>query len=235
MVDKQGAAETAKEFLRSETSGVLSTQSRVLDGYPFGSVVPYCLDTDGYPVILISHIAQHTRNIEKNSKVSLTVTEAGVDDVQTGARLTWVGDAEKTSDPDSISRYYRFFPESRDYHKTHNFEFYRIIPVRSRYIGGFGDIHWLENHLMVEANPLAGEVEESVVTHMNQDHQDSIRTYCRQFDIDVPEGIQPEMSGVDPSGFYLKVGKRVVRIPFAERVETVADIRRLLVQMVRAA
>ncbi|MCL6271398.1 pyridoxamine 5'-phosphate oxidase family protein [Sansalvadorimonas sp. 2012CJ34-2] len=235
MVDKQTSAKQAREFLRSETSGVLSTQSRVLEGYPFGSVVPFCLDADGYPVILISNLAQHTRNISKNSKVSLTVTQSYVDDVQTGARLTWVGDAEKITDAVSINRYYSFFPESCDYHKTHDFEFYRIVPVRSRYIGGFGDIHWLDNSLTAEANPFAGEVEESVISHMNLDHQEALQTYCCQFEIKVPEGVLPKMAGVDPFGFYVRVGKRIVRMTFSGTAKTAGDIRQFLVKMARAA
>ena len=235
MSDKSASASQAREFLRTEHSGVLSTQSRVLEGYPFGSVVPYCLDSDGYPVILISSLAQHTRNIAKNTKVSLTVAQSGVDDVQAGARLTWVGDAEPITDEAAIQRYYRFFPESRGYHNTHNFDFYRIVPVRSRYIGGFGDIHWLENALIAEANPFAGSVEEGVVSHMNEDHASALKTYCLRAGVQWSEDVPPVMAGVDPFGMNIQMGRRVVRIPFIEKAQTSTDIRRLLVAMAKAA
>ncbi|MTI15447.1 HugZ family pyridoxamine 5'-phosphate oxidase [Sansalvadorimonas verongulae] len=235
MSDRTVSARDAREFLRTEYSGVLSTQSRVLEGYPFGSVVPYCLDGDGYPVILISSLAQHTRNIAKNTKVSLIVAQSNMDDVQTGARLTWVGDAEQITDEAAIQRYYNYFPESRGYHNTHNFDFYRIVPVRNRYIGGFGDIHWLENDLIVEANPFAGFVEEGVVNHMNEDHGDAIFKYCAQAGIELPEGITPEMAGVDPYGFMVRIDKRLVRIPFEHKAESAGDIRQFLVAMAKAA
>ncbi|WP_281647565.1 DUF2470 domain-containing protein [Parendozoicomonas sp. Alg238-R29] len=235
MSDKKISAQHAREFLRTEYSGVLSTQSRVLEGYPFGSVVPYCLDADGYPVILISTLAQHTRNIARNTKVSLTIAQSGMDDVQTGARLTWVGDAEQITNEASINRYYSFFPESRGYHKTHDFSFYRIVPVRNRYIGGFGDIHWLENDLIAEANPFAGNVEEGVITHMNEDHSDAIQKYCHQASVALPESATPEMAGVDPYGFMIRIEKRLVRIPFEQKAESAGDIRQFLIAMAKAA
>ena len=235
MSDKTLSAKQAREFLRTEYHGVLSTQSRVLDGYPFGSVVPYCLDGDGFPVILISTLAQHTRNIHKNSKVSLTIAQSGMDDVQTGARLTWVGNAETIADEAVMERYYQYFPEARGYHKTHDFNFYRIVPVRNRYIGGFGDIHWLENELIVEPNPFAGSVEHGVVTHMNDDHGDAIRKYCVEAGVAVPEGCKPQMTGVDPLGMNIRLDQKIVRIPFAEKAESAGDIRRILVAMAKAA
>ena len=235
MSDKTVSARDAREFLRAEYSGVLSTQSRVLEGYPFGSVVPYCLDGDGYPVILISTLAQHTRNIAKNTKVSLIVAQSDRDDVQTGARLTWVGDAEQVTDEAAMTRYYNYFPESRGYHNTHDFSFYRIVPVRNRYIGGFGDIHWLSNDMIAEANPFAGSVEEGVVSHMNEDHGDAIRTYCVQAGVELPEDVAPEMAGVDPYGFMIRIQKRLVRIPFERKAESAGDIRQFLIAMAKAA
>lgn len=59
------AAKHARELLLKEYRGVLSTLSKAMPGFPFGSVVPYCLDEQGRPLILISRIAQHTHNLQK--------------------------------------------------------------------------------------------------------------------------------------------------------------------------
>ncbi len=59
------AAKHARELLLKEYRGVLSTHSKSMPGFPFGSVVPYCLDEQGRPLILISRIAQHTHNLQK--------------------------------------------------------------------------------------------------------------------------------------------------------------------------
>jgi len=77
----------ARKFLRSTHSGILSTHSARFDGYPFGSVAPFVLDHHCQPVILISTLAEHTKNIALNPKVSLLVF-AGAEDLQANARLT---------------------------------------------------------------------------------------------------------------------------------------------------
>ncbi|WP_461535576.1 HugZ family pyridoxamine 5'-phosphate oxidase [Spongorhabdus nitratireducens] len=231
-------APEARGLLLSEYQGVLATQSRVLPGYPFGSVTPYCLDQNGQPIILISSLAQHTRNIDKDPKVSLTLTESNVDDAQTGARLTWVGDAHKVEGDDAeavAERYYRFFPHSKGYHKTHSFAFYRIEAVRARYIGGFGRIHWVSKDDISGENPFFGDVEAGMVNHMNEDHQDALVKYCIQNGVEVPEGVQPLMAGIDSEGIHLLIERRLVRIAFETPVTTPGEARQALVAMARAA
>ena len=48
------AIKHARELLLKEYHGVLSTHSKAMPGFPFGSVVPYCLDAQGRPLLLIS-------------------------------------------------------------------------------------------------------------------------------------------------------------------------------------
>jgi putative heme iron utilization protein len=79
----------ARGLLLEAKAGVLSTLSRDVPGFPFGSVVPHCLDRGGLPLTLIADIAQHTKNLLADPRASLTVTEAAEDgDVQAQARLT---------------------------------------------------------------------------------------------------------------------------------------------------
>jgi putative heme iron utilization protein len=63
----------ARSLLLAAKAGILSTLSLDVPGFPFGSVVPYCLDRGGVPLILIADIAQHTRNLLADPRVSLTV------------------------------------------------------------------------------------------------------------------------------------------------------------------
>src|SRR6266436_9447840 len=84
----------ARRLLNHQSVGVLSTHSIDVEGYPFGSIAPYALNYESEPTILISDIAQHTRNIKRNNKVSLTVFDQCADDPQASSRLTWLGDAK---------------------------------------------------------------------------------------------------------------------------------------------
>ena len=232
MSSKTDAAQSARRLLLNEYHGILSTHSHDVPGYPFGSVMPYCLDGEGQPVILISRIAQHTRNIQNNPKVSLIVSESGINDVHQGGRLTWMGDAEKISDTQPVAhRYYSFFPQSRNYHKTHDFDFYRINLVRARFIGGFGEIFWVKNDLLKQPNPFFGEAEASILDHMNADHADALLRYCNRANIPVPAAVKPVMAGIDSDGMHLLLKDRVVRIPFPEPVNTPAEVRKTLIKM----
>ncbi|PCJ47790.1 MAG: heme iron utilization protein [Moraxellaceae bacterium] len=226
----------AKSLLLSEYHGVLSTHSVDVAGFPFGSVAPYCLDSEGRAVILISSIAQHTKNIQANNKVSLIVTEGAVDDVHTAARLTLLAEAVKVSDADEDTkeRYYQFFPPARDYHSQHNFHFYRLNTVKARYIGGFGKIHWVPASDLLHQVAFAGEEEQRMVTHMNKDHGAAIQKYCVDYNIATKNRVDPVMVGVDCQGCHIRVGERVTRINFSEPALDAMAVRERLVAMARA-
>jgi heme oxygenase (biliverdin-IX-beta and delta-forming) len=228
-------AKEARTLLLSEYQAILSTHSVDVDGYPFGSVVPYCLNEDGKPIILISSIAQHTKNILSDARVSLIATESGADDLQTVGRITYIGNAEKLDDDDnnSMERYYRYFPQSRDYHKTHDFDFYFIQLVRVRFIGGFGQIYWLEKDNFLLDNPFSFDEEKRMIDHMNTDHLETIKYYCDSNEIQYSSDDMPIMIGIDSEGFNLRLGVRIYRINFKVSVMTTVEVRETLVEMAK--
>ena len=233
----ESAAFDARSLILNEYRGVLSTHSDDLPGYPFGSIVPYCLDGEGRPVMLITKIAQHTKNIQSDPKVSLIISQSDVDDTHTSARVTWVGDAELIKEPEVISeRYYSYFPQAKAYdkqgiHKVYNFDFYRINLTKARYIGGFGKAVWVRNELISRKNPLFGEVEAKIVNHMNEDHLDAIKTYCETAGIEIPNGKTPRLAGVNGEGIHVIMGRRIVFIRFPEAVTNASEARQQLVAM----
>ncbi|MBH3427859.1 HugZ family protein [Pseudomonas alkylphenolica] len=227
-------AQQARELLLKEYRGVLSTHSKSMPGFPFGSVVPYCLDAEGNPLILISRIAQHTHNLQKDPKCSLLVGEREAEDVQAVGRLTVLAEAHKLDDPAAIEaaaeRYYRYFPESSSYHKAHDFDFWVLKPVRHRYIGGFGAIHWVD-HLSL-ANPFAGKAELSMIEHMNSDHASAIEHYVQLSGL--PQGVPAQLVGIDSEGMHLRIGQGVHWLPFAVPCNTPIQVREALVFLARA-
>ncbi len=190
---KEETGAEARALLSAAYQGVLSTHSQDMPGFPFGSVAPYCLDADGCPLLLISDIAQHTKNLRADARCSFIVMQGG-EDIQAGARLTLVGDCRPLP-PENVeaaaARYYRYFPEARDFHRTHDFHFFRLVPARCRYIGGFGRIHWLAADAVLRANPFTAEREAGIVGHMNDDHADALRHYCQQAGIVLPAEVAP--------------------------------------------
>lgn len=235
MTDIKEKAVAARDLFLQEYQGILCTNSVEMPGYPFGSVVPYCLNNEGMPVILISNIAQHTKNIKQDSKVSLFATEGTPDDMQTVGRVTFIGDAKILSEDriDWINRYYEYFPQSRDYHKTHDFYFYTIELKRVRFIGGFGQIYWIEKEDFITPNPFSFEQEQHMVQHMNTDHMDAIRHYCDLHSILLNDDEKVVMAGIDSEGFHLRINKRIYRIKFQQSVSNSQEVRAAMVAMAR--
>jgi putative heme iron utilization protein len=224
----------ARKLLRSRDFGVLATQSRELPGYPFGSITPYALDDQGVPLLLIASIAQHTKNIVADARVSLTVWEEGRDDPQAGARLTWMADASQVPDGDSSpkARYARRFPSSAAAVEGHDFALYRLQAVRARFIGGFGSIHWVAAAAMHSPGPpLSGEA--GILAHMNEGHPDALLQFCKAFKNVAPRVAR--MVGIDPAGFEVLADSRRLRFEFDEPVRTADEARKAMVALVRAA
>lgn len=228
------AIRQARELLLKEYRGVLSTHSKSMPGFPFGSSVPYCLDDEGRPLILISRIAQHTHNLGKDTKCSLLVGEREADDVQATGRVTVMAEAQKLVEAQAIEaaaqRYYRFFPESMSYHSAHDFDFWVLAPVRYRFIGGFGAIHWLD-HVEL-ANPFAGSAETSMVEHMNADHAKAISHYVQLSGL--PHSETAVLVGIDSEGLHLRIGQRLYWLAFSEPCNTPKQVREALVQLAHA-
>jgi heme iron utilization protein len=201
-------AAEAKQFLRSTRSGVLSSFSAKFVGYPFGSVMPFVLGHDCQPIVLISTIAEHTKNIIANPKVSLLVF-AGAEDLHANGRLTLIGEAAQIEkdDADMRARYCRYFPESTGYLTMHDFQFYRINIAQARYIAGFGKMSWIAGEEFVdlknaEKSATIAALETSMIEHMNADHVESMMLYCQHF-----HGIEPShvtLIGVDCDGFDIE-------------------------------
>ncbi|MNS41165.1 Pyridoxamine 5'-phosphate oxidase [compost metagenome] len=234
MTDTLDRGPAARHLLHSQRHGVLATISLDLPGYPFGSITPYVVDHGGEPLILISTLAQHTKNLLADPRMSLTVHDAENPDVQAAARLTWVGQAEKVADTDAGARerYMRYFPDAEGYFEAHDFHLYRLKLVRARFIGGFGRIYWLEPHEVLQANPFA-ETEVGIVSHMNEDHGHNLLAYCRSL-----QGIQAEeavMLGIDAEGFDVRADERRVRFTFEAPIATPEEARAALVKMARRA
>lgn len=148
MSDKGELVNLAKDLFLDMKSGVLSTTSVELEGYPFGSIVPFSLTERGELVILISDIAQHTKNILKDSRCSITVYKQTIGvDQQESPRVTFLADAKKVTDErrEEISNLYlKDFPKAKSYFQAHSFSFYILEPKRVRFILGFGKINWIE-------------------------------------------------------------------------------------------
>jgi len=134
------------QFIKAQQYGVLSTHSLTEPGYPFGSITPYIINDQGDLAILISHLAEHTHNIEANPKVSLTIFDPkDADNPSAGARITCLAEVEKAPDETNLRvDYLRQFPDSEIILGLPGFHFYLLKLSKIRLVAGFGQVKWLE-------------------------------------------------------------------------------------------
>ncbi|MGE0106191.1 MAG: HugZ family protein [Thiomonas sp.] len=224
----------ARLFVRNHQNGVLSTLSKRLDGFPFGSVSPYVLDHEGHPVILISTLAEHTKNIDADPRVSLIVHPCA-EDMQAAGRVTLVGRAERLPDKAGFgARYLRYLPQAESYFAMHDFHFYRLRVEDVRFIGGFGKIHWIRpERYAPPAAPALAAAEESILAHMNADHAHNLREYCRH--VHGVEVLDAAMVGIDCDGFDVRADGHVLRVNFPEPVLDAEAARAALVELAKQA
>lgn len=222
---------TARELFRAARSGVLSSHSIKLPGFPYGSALPHVTDHEGRPVLLISHLAEHTRNVEADRRVSFLVAPAGAD-LQSSARAALLGEAHPLADAGSIeARYLRLFPDHAQYLAIGGFRFWVIEPLQVRYIAGFGSLHWIPGPSFLAQPGEMANLEASALEHMNLDHGDALLAYCRH--VHAIDAAQVEMVGIDCDGFDVRADGHLLRFPFAETVTTAAQARTTLAALAR--
>lgn len=225
----------AKKLLREARSGALATLMPGT-GDPYCSLVNIATAFDGAPLILISKLAIHTKNVIADSRVSLMLDERKEGDPLEGARVMLMGRAAVTTDDNDRRRYLARQPEAAMFAGFADFAFYRIEISAAHLVAGFGRIVDLKpQDILVDpagADDLLA-AEERASAHMNEDHADACRLYATKL-CGAPDG-DWRCAGFDPEGLELQNGRVAVRVPFPQRVNGAGPLRAVLVQMAETA
>ena len=246
--------EFARALVRSGVTGSLATVDRD-NGPPHASFVTYALDHSCTPILLLSELALHTRNLLADGKGALLVSaippggvtggppgdepagdEPAGDDPLASDRVTLRGVLEPTGSEQDRVRFLARHPSARDYADFGDFGFWRLMVQSAHLVGGFGRIHtfdraaWVPN-LGDASDLIAGEAD--IVAHMNEDHADAIEAYATGL-LGKPAG-DWIMTGIDPWGADLRLSGRTARLPFDTPVYTPASARAMLVALVKKA
>lgn len=241
LVRKSIAVEEAIQLVHRRPHGVLSSVL-TKDGSPFGSVAPFALTADGAPLIYVAGIAQHTRNLRADPRVSLIVhdePEPG-HDVQTCARATVIGNArvlEAGPEYDEAwARYEARLPVARNYARQHDFVLVKIDPVRIRYIGGFGKIFWISPEEFAGAPDPVTKSAAGAIEHLEADHQDALADICRAFREVEPSGAI-KITHLDRWGYDVRFGEpaKTLHFDFEAPIEAPAELRSVFVKLTKEA
>lgn len=220
-------------------------------GWPYPSLVQVALDLDGTPLLLLSTLADHTKNIAADPRVGLLFDgtvwgTAGGTQPLAGARVSVLGHAERSDDPRHRARFLARHPGASLYAGFGDFGLYKVSVRNAHLVAGFGRVHWLTSaELLLPKVPIAlAEAESDILAHMNTDHSDAIRLYATVLgggankwagDADGADGKLWMMTGIDPDGCDLRCGGRIARVDFDQRVEDPTGARVMLAGLARRA
>jgi hypothetical protein len=228
----------ARSLLRRSRQGALATLMAGT-GDPYCSLVNVASHADGSPILLISRLALHTKNILGDARVSLMLDERAPGDPLEGARIMLAGHAEPVRADDAPvlrRRYLNAHPSAEAYAEFKDFAFFRIRPTGAHLVAGFGRIVDLPPDRFLtdlcDATALL-EAEPGAIEHMNQDHRDAMNLYATR--LLGAEAADYRCTGCDPEGMDMQAGATTLRLEFPERVTDGNELRKMLVRLVGEA
>ncbi|WP_373502890.1 HugZ family protein [Aestuariivirga sp.] len=219
----------ARNLLRRARTATLGTLNRE-DGIPYASLVNVATDVRGCPLILVSTLAWHTKNLLADPRASIMVAETPeTGDALTGARVTVMGRIVKIESEQAKRRYLARHPAAGFYAGFGDFAFWRLEPERAHAVAGFGRIETIGADEMFPSADEMSSMEDSAIAHMNEDHDDAIQRFANKLLGAAPGGWK--IAGIDPDGADLLRGEEILRLPFDAPIYSGAALRRLLASL----
>ena len=235
-------AEQALTLAALQNTGTLCTFALKPEGFPYGSFVIHAVH-DNNPVFLISAIAEHTANLMKNSKASFLVcANSGAGNPLAHARATLIGECRKVEahEIDSVKKtFLDKHPSAKHYVDFKDFSFWKLHTDSVRYIGGFGNMSWVDSEAWYssEPDPIA-PVSEDIIQHMNKDHSDTMHLYCQTY-TRAHNVESVKMTAIDRYGFDMQVlieeASHPIRLGFEKPIKNAEEARMEMVRLAKEA
>ena len=223
----------ARSLLRRSRQGALATLMGG-SGDPYCSLVNLASHPDGSPILLISRLALHTKNILADNRVSLMLDQRAAGDPLEGARIMLAGVAEEADNDEPVlrRRYLNAHPSAEAFVEFKDFSFFRIHPRAAHLVAGFGRIVDLKpEQFLTDLSQAASllEAEQGAVEHMNADHRDAMNLYAtRLLGADAADW---RCTGCDPDGIDMQAANATLRLDFPTQANTPAALRQALKQL----
>ncbi|MDA1097411.1 MAG: DUF2470 domain-containing protein [Proteobacteria bacterium] len=232
----QPAAALARNLMRRHDWAALGTIMPD-DGYPLTSLVLVAADYDASPILLLSDLAEHARNIAADNRVSLLFDGTrGLASPLAGARVSVAGRAVRSNDGHLRQRFLARHRDAAGYVDFADFAFYRLAVTRGHLVAGFGRIEWIDKSTLLYLEPGVHEMkywEASAVSQMNGDHRDAVQLYAQ-----VLRGAKETgwvLTGCDPEGCDLRREGEVLRLDFPAPVSDADSLRQQFAALTQAA
>lgn len=231
-MDETDNGAASRRLMRRQAHAALATSR---EGHPYVSLVALALDYDASPLLLLSDLAQHSRNIAADPRVSLLFDGGAPEhppaDPLAEPRLTLLGEAVRCDDASLLARFTARHPSAGAYAGFGDFHLYRVTIGRGHLVAGFGRISWIEGDALRfsgDAAALAAAATE-IVEHMNTGHADAVALFAQRLARRRGDGWR--MTGIDPEGLDLRQEGETARIDFTDPVSDPRAARQALIDL----
>ncbi len=232
-----GTLREIRRLMRRCSKAVLGTNAREPEGWPMTSLVAIAPAVDGAPILLLSELSAHTRNLRADDRVSIFLDgTAGARNPQAGARVTLFGRLRREDDPRKAARYLRYNPDASPYADFADFGFFQLEIERAHFVGGFARAYWADGRKLAANGKAVRDIaraEAGILEHMNADHREALRLYGTV--LLGRRGKHWSMVGIDPDGLDIRCGHTIHRLDFGAPVDSAGTCREVLVALAKEA
>ncbi len=237
---RPSAAEEARTIAAATNAATLATLTA--EGDPWASLVAYGL-LGGAPVLCVSNLAEHGRNLAADPRASLSIVAATNDeDPLAGNRITLAGAVTRPAPAErdaARQAYLNAVPAARFYLDFSDFTLWVLRVQRVRWVGGYGrmDSAAGDQYAAAAPDPVA-PASARAVAHLNADHADALVAMAREFG-GYPDAETAVCAGIDRYGLDLRVhtprGVAYTRVGFPARLDSADQLRSATADLARAA
>lgn len=237
---RRSAAEEARTIAAATNTATLA--SLTADGDPWASLVAYGL-LGGMPVLCVSNLAEHGRNLAADPRASLSIAAASNDaDPLAGSRITLAGVVARPPDAEreaARAAYLEAVPAARFYLDFSDFTLWVLAVRRVRWVGGYGrmDSATADQYVAASPDPIAPAAARALA-HLNADHAAALAAMARAFG-GYPDTETAVCTGVDRYGLDLRVhtprGVAYTRAGFPAPLNSADQLRSATAELARSA
>ena len=237
---RPSAAEHARTIAAATNAATLATLT--VDGDPWASLVAYGL-LGGSPVLCVSNLAEHGRNLAGDPRASLSIVAASSDaDPLAGSRITLAGAVTRPAATEGEAArvaYLNAVPAARFYLDFSDFTLWVLQVQRVRWVGGYGrmDSATAAQYAAATPDPVAPAAA-GAIAHLNADHADALTAMARAFG-GYPDTDTAVCTEIDRYGLDLRVhtprGVAYTRVGFPTRLNTSDQLRSATSELALAA
>ena len=239
---RPSAAEEARTLVAATSVAALATLTA--DGDPWASLVTYGAFDNGFPVLCLSHLAEHGRNLAGDPRASLVITQLdSPPDPLASARVTLAGRAERPADTATLASaraaHLASVPTATTYVDFSDFSLWVLRVERVRWVGGYGRMDSASGTAYVAAAPDPVAINAgSAIAHLNHDHADALLVIAQMLG-GYPDATSAHCPALDHRGIDLAVdtprGRAPTRVAFPNALTDSSQLRAATVELTRRA